>query len=137
VPLGAEALEALRKRLRAQQQAGRPAGPRDLVWTARPWGGKGERGLGYSQARRKFSRFCEEAGLGAVGRTHALRHTFGTTIARAGGRHAVISDLMGHADPVVTHVYTRHATSEEHRRAVEAAETIGIGINPVTPGEPV
>jgi integrase len=135
VPLSDDALAVLRARQQARRAAGKPTGPSDLVWTARPWGRQGERGVGYTQARRKFAAFCRAAGLGAVSRTHALRHTFGTTIARAGGRHAVISDLMGHADPAVTHVYTRHTVSDELRRAVEAADGIGIPFIPPGPDD--
>jgi integrase len=128
VPLGTDAVTVLRGRFESQKAAGKPVGPLDLVWTARPWGGKGERGLGYSQARRKLIRFCEEAGLSATGKTHALRHTFGTTLARAGVREGLIQPLLGHSDGAATRIYTRHTVPAEHRQAIEAADTIGIGI---------
>ena len=37
---------------------------------------------------------------------HALRHAFGTHALRKTGRIEVVQDLMGHADPKTTRVYT-------------------------------
>ena len=54
------------------------------------------------------------------------RHTFGTSVARAGHRTSVVADLMGHLDPSSSLQYT----------AADDAETyLALSNNPVTIGE--
>ncbi len=125
IPLSDLALHILRERLDRARSAEDNLGPDALVWVHHPWRSRTPWPLSYSGVRKAMLALVERAGLTPSGRVHALRHTFGTAIAQAGTRHAVISDLMGHADPTITHRYTRHTVSEEQRRAVEAPEAKG------------
>jgi integrase len=53
---------------------------------------------------------------------HRFRHTFGTDMARAGVRLAVLQRMMGHADPVMTMQYINLSMADisaEFKRAVE------------------
>ena len=80
---------------------------------------------------RLLDRILESAGiakLDAEGRkldVHALRHTFGTRLARSGVSLAKAQRLMGHSDPKLTaQVYT-HLDVEDLRDAVEAVPALG------------
>ncbi len=44
--------------------------------------------------------------------THAFRHHYGVTLALRGVPQAVISQLMGHADPRTTAIYTTVAAQQ-------------------------
>ncbi len=68
-------------------------------------------------------RFAKGDRVDAEGRKldiHALRHTFGSRLARRGVGLVQVQRLMGHSDPKLTaQVYT-HLDVEDLRRAVEA-----------------
>jgi integrase/recombinase XerD len=49
---------------------------------------------------------------------HALRHTFATRLAQSGADLGEIQDLLGHASPATSRVYTAYST-ERLRKAVE------------------
>jgi integrase len=62
----------------------------------------------YQRAHRVFRAACVQAGLHQV-HIHDLRHTFGVHCAKAGIPLARIQKLMGHATPVMTLRYLKHA----------------------------
>ena len=60
------------------------------------------------------------AGLGDRVHTHTLRHSFATHLLEGGADLRVVQDLLGHASPATTQVYT-HITKTEARRAYMSA----------------
>jgi integrase/recombinase XerC len=68
---------------------------------------------------RRLARVCSiEMPDGAS--VHALRHSYGVTLATAGVPLPVIQGLFGHSDPRTTAVYTK-MTNKEHAAALHAA----------------
>jgi integrase len=85
--------------LLAAHRVGHPGGPADPVF---PYP------FTYGQAQKVFNRGCETAGLHDV-RVHDLRHTFGVHWVQAGLPLPRLQKILGHATPVMTMRYTRHA----------------------------
>jgi integrase len=54
-------------------------------------------------------------------RFHDLRHTFGTTMARAGVPATTIQAWMGHADLRTTQIYMHYAPAEQDAATIDAA----------------
>ena len=84
-------------------------------------------------AMRILDRVLEAAGIDKVddaGRKldiHALRHTFGTRLLRAGvGLHQV-QRLLGHSSPALTAQVYAHLGSDDLRKAVEQLPRVGPG----------
>ncbi len=82
-------------------------------------------GRATNNAMRIFNRVLARAGIERVdgdGRKidiHALRHTFGSRLARHGAGLVQVQRLMGHSDPKLTaQVYT-HLDVEDLRKALE------------------
>jgi len=65
-------------------------------------------------------RYASQTGLGARVHTHTLRHSFATHMMEGGADLRVVQELMGHASPATTQVYT-HVTALEARRAYMSA----------------
>jgi AbrB family looped-hinge helix DNA binding protein len=87
---------------------------------------------------------AEIARVDAEGRKldiHALRHTFGSRLARRGVGLVRVQRLMAHSDPKLTAQVYRHLDGEDLRRAVEAVSLLGLesraaaGRAPVGSGE--
>jgi integrase len=97
-------------RVLAEHRTRYPSGPSDQVFP-HPFGS-------YQLAQRVFQRACREAGLYDV-RIHDLRHTFGVHCAQAGIPIVRIQRLLGHATPMMTLRYMRHAP--ENYFAADAA----------------
>ena len=124
VPLGGPLVAALRQLRLAAAQAVSELGDADPVfWT--PEGARWSRST--NNAMRIFNRVLKRAGIARVdveGRKvdiHALRHTFGTRMARSGAGLVHVQRLLGHADPKLTaQVYT-HLDVEDLRGAIDAA----------------
>ena len=57
----------------------------------------------------RYRHALERAGLSRSFSFHDLRHTFGTTMARAGVPVGTIQAWMGHADLTTTQIYMHHA----------------------------
>lgn len=73
------------------------------------------------------------AGLGGLGYTpHKLRHTMATMLAKDGVDLMVIQNVLGHADPGTTEIYT-HLDSSDIRAAIQKSSVRELGaIRPVS-----
>lgn len=125
VPLGA-GVRAVLLALRGvhERVLGRPVTREDAVFLT-PEGARWCRPT--NNAMRIFNRLLVRAGIARVdaeGRKldiHALRHTFGSRMARSGAGLVHVQRLMGHSDPKLTaQVYT-HLDVEDLRGAIETA----------------
>lgn len=67
---------------------------------------------------------------------HRLRHTFGRNMIRDGVGLAHLQDLLGHASPQTTRVYSV-LTVEDYRGAVESVDLLGEEVGPGLSSHPV
>jgi integrase len=125
VPLGSRLIAVLKKLRALQARAcSRTVTDADRVFLT-PEGARWCRPT--NNAMRIFNRILVRAGIPRVdaeGRKldiHALRHTFGTRMARSGAGLVHVQRLLGHSDPKLTaQVYT-HLDVEDLRGAIEGA----------------
>lgn len=87
---------------------------RDLVF-AHPESGKP---LDRSNLSRRYNQAIKRAEVPRV-TFHELRHTFGTTMAKAGVPRRTIQAWMGHEDGSTTDVYMHYAPSPDEVSAVD------------------
>jgi integrase len=122
VPLAGTAARALLE-LRAASQW---TTPRDCVFacpsTGQPMARAGLMG--------RYRTALTGAGLPAGFSFHDLRHTFGTTMARAGVPVGTIQAWMGHADLQTTQLYMHYAPAQGDAARIDAA--FGTSTNPGT-----
>ncbi|MCH2316685.1 MAG: tyrosine recombinase XerC [SAR202 cluster bacterium] len=76
--------------------------------------------LSQRSIQKTVKRYAGETGLGSRVHTHTLRHSFATHMLEGGADLRVVQELLGHASPATTQVYT-HVTGSEARRAYMAA----------------
>ena len=76
--------------------------------------------LSQRSIQEKVRRYASKVGLGSEVHTHTLRHSFATHLLEGGADLRVVQELLGHASPATTQIYT-HVTNSEARRAYLAA----------------
>lgn len=72
--------------------------------------------LSDSAARRAFTRLAEKAGLEGRRSSHDGRATLATGMLNNGGNLRVVQEMLGHADPATTAIYTQ-VTMDDMRKA--------------------
>ena len=115
VLMGATARDALGLYLREERPKllGRESG--NALFLNR-FGGR----LSQRSIQEKVRRYAAEAGLGSNVHTHTLRHSFATHLLEGGADLRVVQDLLGHASPSTTQIYT-HVTQSQAREVYMAA----------------
>ena len=76
--------------------------------------------LSQRSIQTKVRKYAAKVGLGAGVHTHTLRHSFATHLLEGGADLRVVQELLGHASPATTQIYT-HVTDAEARRVYLAA----------------
>ena len=76
--------------------------------------------LSQRSIQTKVRRYAAKVGLGTGVHTHTLRHSFATHLLEGGADLRVVQELLGHASPATTQIYT-HVTGAEARRVYLAA----------------
>jgi len=91
--------------------------PKDPVF-ATPTSG---RPMGLTRLMERYRKSLARAGLPVAFSFHDLRHTFGTTMARAGVPVTTIQAWMGHADIQTTQIYMHYAPAHGDAGAIDDA----------------
>ena len=129
VPIGQAALQAIRTYLTARGDGGDSGPLHTLPLFARHDRGTGDRVLPLStnSVQNAFRKHAAAAGLYRQDEErkitpHSMRHYFGTKMLDETGDLALVQDLLGHASPQTTRVYTEVAMSKKkraHRKVFE------------------
>lgn len=111
--------ESARQSLARYLREARPkfVGPgSDVILFLNRFGGR----LSQRSIQEKVRRYSIKAGLPDGVHTHTLRHSFATHMLEGGADLRVVQDLMGHASPATTQIYT-HVTQIEARKVYFAS----------------
>ena len=76
--------------------------------------------LSQRSIQEKVRRYANKVGLGPGVHTHTLRHSFATHLLEGGADLRVVQELLGHASPATTQIYT-HVTQSQAREVYLAA----------------
>ena len=76
--------------------------------------------LSQRSIQEKVRKYAARAGLGPDVHTHTLRHSFATHLVEGGADLRVVQELLGHATPATTQIYT-HVTASQAREVYERA----------------
>lgn len=76
--------------------------------------------LSQRSIQSKVRHYAGRAGLGTGVRTHTLRHSFATHMLEGGADLRVVQELLGHASPATTQIYT-HVTASQSKEVYLAA----------------
>ena len=115
VPVTRPGLEAIQRYL----ERGRPhlvASPRSEALLLNRYGGR----LSKRSIEQVVHRYALQAGLTHGVHTHTLRHSFATHLLDGGADLRVVQELLGHASPATTQVYT-HVSQAQARKVYLAA----------------
>jgi integrase len=113
VPLAPSVIQALRD-LHAESHWTAPSDP---VFATPSTG----QPMSRTQLMERYRAALTAAGLPLDFSFHDLRHTFGTTMARAGVPVGTLQAWMGHADLATTQLYMHYAPAEQDAARIEAA----------------
>ena len=70
--------------------------------------------LSQRSIQQKVRKYAGRVGLGSAVHTHTLRHSFATHLLEGGADLRVVQELLGHASPATTQIYT-HVTGSQAR----------------------
>ena len=76
--------------------------------------------LSQRSIQEKVRRYATKVGAGSGVHTHTLRHSFATHMLEGGADLRVVQELLGHASPATTQVYT-HVTRSQAREVYLSA----------------
>ena len=76
--------------------------------------------LSQRSIQKKVRHYAGKVGLGSGVHTHTLRHSFATHLLEGGADLRVVQELLGHASPATTQIYT-HVTQSQARTVYLAA----------------
>ena len=76
--------------------------------------------------QEKVRRYAARAGLSSDVHTHTLRHSFATHLLEGGADLRVVQELLGHASPATTQIYT-HVTNSKAREVYFQAHPRATG----------
>ena len=76
--------------------------------------------LGQRSIQEKVRRYAAKVGLRSDVHTHTLRHSFATHLLEGGADLRVVQELLGHASPATTQIYT-HVTQSQARKVYLSA----------------
>lgn len=76
--------------------------------------------LSQRSIQEKVRRYSVKAGLPSGVHTHTLRHSYATHMLEGGADLRVVQELMGHASPATTQIYT-HVTNKQAKEVYMAA----------------
>ena len=114
VLIGQSARDAIKMYL-SEVRAAVSAGSEDALFLNRYGNRLSERSI-----QKIVREYATRAGLGSQVHTHTLRHSFATHMLEGGADLRVVQELLGHANPGTTQIYT-HITKEEATRAYMSA----------------
>lgn len=115
VLIGAAARDALALYMREIRPSLAGSGSGDALFLNR----SGTR-LSQRSVQEKVRRYALEAGLPPGVHPHTLRHSFATHLLEGGADLRIVQELLGHASPGTTQIYT-HVTTEQARKVYLAA----------------
>ena len=76
--------------------------------------------LSQRSIQQKVRKYAAKVGLGSGVHTHTLRHSFATHLLEGGADLRVVQELLGHASPATTQIYT-HVTGSQAREVYMAS----------------
>ena len=85
--------------------------------------------LSQRSIQQKVRRYAAKIGLGTGVHTHTLRHSFATHLLEGGADLRVVQELLGHASPTTTQIYT-HVTTAQARQVYLGAHPRAAAVDP-------
>lgn len=79
-----------------------------------------------TEFRRSFKRACKMAGLEGIS-PHCLRHSFASLMIANGADPKTLSEILGHATPVITMTVYAHSFDSYRRQAINRFPSIDTG----------
>lgn len=117
VPLPERSLQELRQLWRTHRSPWLfPARPRAGLATDRP--------VRASALQAAFHRAVQQSGVGKAAHVHTLRHSYATHLLEAGVNLRIIQEILGHATPTTTALYTHLTQQTRHAVAIPINELV-------------